>query len=424
MSENGTRTGSFALLRNNPQLRWLFIAQVVSYAGDWFAYVALAGQIHDLTGSSVLVSLVSVLEALPTFLLVPLAGPIVDRFDRRRIVMFVSFGQAAAAACMVLVRSSSTVPIGFVAVAVIAGLAAFVGPATQAAIPNLARSPEEMRAATVLFSSTWGIMLAVGSALGGVVASVFGRSTAFLANAGSFLLAAGFIALVSAPMQGDRSNTSRRVRPLADMAEAARFARRDHVTLALLSFKMTAGIGAGIVSLLVVFARDNLNGGDAASGLLMGARGVGAVLGPIIAMRFIKRDTSRLLTVCGMSGLVFAVGYLLLSASTVLAAGLVAVMFAHLGGGANWALSTYGLQLRSPDEIRGRILAGDFAIVTLVLSVSGIAAGLIDQATGNLRATMVGFSLVAAVSAVANLAATRSLRRRLRAEDGANRIGE
>jgi len=414
-----TRIGALELLRTNRQLRWLFLAQVVSYAGDWFAYVALAGRIHDLTGSSVLVSLVYVLESLPTFLMVPLAGSVVDRLDRRRIILAVSGAQMVAAAAMVAVRSSATVPLAFVCVATISALAAFVGPAAQAAIPNLARSPEELSSAAALFGSTWGVMLAVGSAAGGAFAAAFGRDAAFLANAASFLAAAGLVALVSVPMQGDRSGTRSKVRPLADMAEAARYARRDRVMLALLSSKMTAAIGSGIVGLLVVFARDNLHGGDASSGLLLAARGVGAAIGPLVAARFIARDLSRLLTVCGMAGLVFGAGYLLLSGANVLGVGLVAVMVAHIGGGAQWSMSTYGLQMRSPDDIRGRILAGDFAIVTLVLSVSGLAAGFIAQASGNLRATMVGFSAVAAASAVVNLTLTRGIRRRLRAEAAA-----
>jgi hypothetical protein len=60
----------------------------------------------------------------------------------------------------------------------------------------------------------------------------------------------------------------------------------------------------------------------------------------------------------------------------------VLVACAHLGGGAQWMMSTYGLQLRSPDSIRGRVLAGDFAIVTLVISIASVVAGLLSEAIG------------------------------------------
>ena len=67
------------LLRTNRELRWVFCAQVVSFLGDWFVFVALAGYIDDATGSEILVSLVLVSLSLPSFLASPLAGPVVDR---------------------------------------------------------------------------------------------------------------------------------------------------------------------------------------------------------------------------------------------------------------------------------------------------------------------------------------------------------
>ena len=68
----------FELLRTNRELRWVFCAQVVSFLGDWFVFVALAGYIDDATGSEILVSLVLVSLSLPSFLASPLAGPVVD----------------------------------------------------------------------------------------------------------------------------------------------------------------------------------------------------------------------------------------------------------------------------------------------------------------------------------------------------------
>ena len=163
MTEPSKRLGSIALLRSNKQLRMLFIAQVVSYLGDWFAYVAITGRVQDLTGSNFLVSLLSVLEMLPYFLMSPIAGSVADRFDRRRIIIVTSLTQVVAALGMLLVRSEGTVFISFISVSLIAGLAAFVAPATQAAIPNLARNADENQTATALFGAMWGVMAAVGT---------------------------------------------------------------------------------------------------------------------------------------------------------------------------------------------------------------------------------------------------------------------
>jgi len=414
VAEQGTRLGSIALLRSNKQLRLLFIAQVVSYMGDWFAYVAITGRVQDLTGSNFLVSLLSVLEMLPYFLMSPIAGSVADRFDRRRIIIVTSLCQVLAALGMLLVRSESTVFISFISVSLIAGLAAFVAPATQAAIPNLARNADENQTATALFGAMWGVMAAVGSGLGGLFAWGFGRDAAFVANAASFIAAAVSVSLVSLPMQTERKNTGR-MRPIADTIAAARFARKDKVVLALLASKTTAAIGMGVRGIIVVFAREELNGGDAGSGLLLTARGVGAALGPVIGVRFIGSSMSRLITVCAVSGIVFGLGYTCVTATHLMVFAVVGVMVAHLGAGGEWAISTLGLQLRCPDEVRGRIMAADYAVATLVLALAGLGAGALAE-FASVRLALFVFAVASTIAAIVYLAMTRRLRQMLAAE--------
>ena len=408
-----------AMLRSNRDIRSLFVAQVVSYAGDWFAYVAFVGLVQDLTDSPILVTLVYVAQSLPAFLMSPIAGPAADRFDRKRIIQTVSLLQAVAAAGLLLVDSRATLWVGFACLCMISALGAFVPPAAQAGLPNLARSPDELKHASLLFGSLWGAMLAVGAAAGGLFASVFGRDAAFAANSLSFVGATLAISFVRVAMQRrDRPRATSRIRPLADMAEAFGEARRDRVLLALLGSKATFGIGAGIVGLLAVLATDELNGGDGATGLLLGMRGVGVAAGPLIAARLVGPSTSRLLTLCGSAGLAFGVCYLGLAIAPALGIAAVLALLAHLGGGAQWTLSTYGLQRRAPDEIRGRILAGDFAIVTLIITLSNLAAGALAGLVGA-RAAIAAFAGISLLAAGLYLMLTRTLRARLAAEEAA-----
>src|SRR5262245_35010471 len=238
MAQDGV--SMWRLLRTNRDLRLLFFAQVVSYCGDWFAYVALVGLIKDVNGSSFQRALVYVAMTFPQFLLSPVAGAMADRHDRKRILVTVSLFQSVAALALLGV-GAGRIWLGFVAQATIAALAAFVPPASQAGIPNLVRSEEEIPIAGVLFGSVWGVMLAVGAALGGVFAEAFGRDAAFVANAMSFVLAAALVSRIRRPMQAPRAETgpAKRVRPLADMNEALTHARHDHVLLALLASKAT-----------------------------------------------------------------------------------------------------------------------------------------------------------------------------------------
>jgi len=391
----------------------MFGAQVISYLGDWFSFVAVVGLVDDLTDSNFLVSLVMVAFSLPSFIASPVAGPMVDRFDRRRILIAVSMVQALAALGMLLV-GDGTVWLAFVFQSTVSALAALVGPATSAAIPNIARDQEELRLANSILGSTWGVMLAIGAAIGGVFASVFGREACFIANAVSFVIAGLLFASIRTPMQAPRDPALRRhrLRPVADMREALGHARQDPVLLALILSKTTFAVGSGVVSQLAVLASDVFKGGDASRGVLIGARGLGAGIGPLLASRYTGNDLGRVIRVCGYSSLVFSCCYVIGAWMPVFVLAAVFITMAHLGGGAQWTLSTFGLQMRSPDEMRGRIIAGDFALVTLMMSVTSASAGVLSDAIG-VRAAITSFAVAAAVASVIYVNATRHLHTQL-----------
>jgi MFS family permease len=392
----------------------VFGAQIVSYLGDWFAFVALAGLVEDVTDSRFLVSLVLVSMTIPGLFMSPVAGSFADRFDRRKILIVVSVLQAFAA-LLLLLHSAAGIWITFVAQCLIAALASFVGPSTSASVPNLVDNDDDLRKTNALFGSTWGTMLAVGAALGGVFAAVFGRNAAFIANAVSFVVAALLFAGVKRPMQSERTQNSNkgRVRPIADMKEAINVAKKDPVILALLCSKMTFAVGAGIVSQLAVLASNVFNVGDSGRGLLIGVRGIGSGLGPIIGARIAGRDMAKLLKVCGYAGIVFAVCYVGAALSPFIGMAAVFIALAHLSGGAQWTLSTLGLQMEAPDHVRGRVMAGDMAMVNTMIGFTSILAGLTSQFIG-VRPAIIIFAAAAAVASVVYLIATAGIIRRLR----------
>ena len=406
----------FSLLRRNRNVRLVVLAQIINYLGDWFTIVALSGLVQDLTDSKFLVSVVMVSFTFPSFLMSPVAGPSVDRFDRRKILVIVSFAQAVAALGLLTV-DAGRVWTAFLFQGIIAALASFVGPATSAAIPNLVDNEDDLRIANSITGSTWGVMLALGAAIGGVFAAAYGRNAAFLADAVSFVVAALLFLMINRPtQQHDTSSAARApVRPVQDMKEAVHVAREDKVILALMSSKMTYAIGAGIVSQLAVLAATEFHAGDGGRGLLIAARGLGAGLGPIVAARYIGRDLGRLLRVCGFASLVFSVCYLGAAVSPALGVAFGFVAVAHFAGGAQWVMSSVGLQMRAPDHVRGRVLAGDFAMVSLVIASTSILAGLTSEHIG-VRPAMVIFSGVAALASTGYVLVTGNLRRSLSSE--------
>jgi MFS family permease len=129
----------------------------------------------------------------------------------------------------------------------------------------------------------------------------------------------------------------------------------------------------------------------------------------------VKGNLERLLLTCGVAGVLFSAFYLGASISPHIVVAAVFVALAHFGGGAQWVLSSYGLQMRAPDEVRGRVLAGDFAIVTLTLSITSALSGVVSDAIG-VRATIAVFAVMAAVAGTIYLIVTTPIRQRLRSE--------
>ena len=396
------------VLRSNSSVRNLFLAQNVSVMGDYFTYVALVGLIKEATDSTFLVSLVYAAYVLPSFFFSPIAGPIVDKFDRRKIIVVVSALQAIFGIGFLL-SNADRIWLALLTQIVISSLAVITLPAFGSALPNIVHNDEELRQANALFGSSWGASVFVGSALGGLFAATFGRTA-------TFAVCAGLITLIKIPMQERKANAKREpVRPIADMREAFHYAKENNVIFALMASKTTQAVGAGAVSQLAVLAIDAFNTGDDGSGLLLAARGLGAAIGPFIFMRFARNNMPRLLLLCGVCGVIWSIFYLTASASPMLWLAALSIAAAHVGGGAIWTMASYGLQTSTEDHIRGRVLAGDMGFAMLVTGLSSIGTGIL----GEFLPIRIAIALVAGISGLCSLSyllGTIGLRKRLRSE--------
>ena len=405
----------FSVLRTNRDVRRLFIADNISIMGDYFTYVALAGLVKDSTNSNLMVALVYVAFTLPSFFISPIGGAVVDKFDRKQVLVIVSLMQALCAVGLLFI-TASTIWLGLLAQVCITGLSAFINPAVSAALPNVVRNAEELRHANALFGASWGAMVFLGAAFGGYFSQTFGRTATFAVDIATFVIAAGLIALIKTPMQEQIAAPERTpVRPWHDMLEAFHFAQRDHAIFALAASKATFAVGAGAVSQLAILAADAFQSGDGGHGLLLAARGLGAALGPLLVTRLVRNNFSRLLTICGISGFAFSLCYLGVSVAPTLGVACLCIMAAHFGGGAQWTLSTLGLQMRSPDHLRGRVLAADMALATLMMGLSSIASGVLGEFFP-VRIAIAIMGGTAVVAASAFMLTTHSLRQSMRSE--------
>ena len=415
-------SATLRLFRTNRDFTRVYLAQLISFAGDWFATVALLGLALDLTGSTAVTSLVLVLQTGPFFLVAPFAGALADRLDRRRLMIGADLARVVICVGFLFVRDAETLWIGLLCVTLLSVGAAFFEPASAAALPNLV-DHHDLATANALMGSAWGTMVAVGAALGGVVAATLGNDVAFIVNGLSFLASGLLILSVRRSFSAARS-------PVADgeppapvvpmgiagvrsaITETMILVRGNRAIGAFLLTKTSFGAGMGVLVLLAVFGRDVFGGGDIGIGILYAARGLGALVGPFAARRWAGDDDRAIIRAISVAVVVFITSYALLPAAPGLLAAAACVFAAHLGGGSEWFLSSYALQRSTPDAVRGRVLSVDFALVTAVTAASQLLAGGLATVVGPVETLYVMVAIVA-LTGGAWLVWTRPLRRPL-----------
>ena len=365
------------LLRREKDFRRTYVAQLIALGGDWFAIIPLLVLLPQLTGTGIWGAMVLAADTLVFALVGPYAGTVVDRLDRRRVIVVANTVAGLAALLLVLVRSEATAWIALVAIGVVAAAKAFAQPAAAAALPNLV-DREDLATASVLSGASWGTMLAVGAALGGVVSGTLGYTACFVIDAVLLLGAAALTASTTRPFS-DPDAPSRAPRPvLQDIGEAVGYARRESRVLALITCKSGPAFGNGALSLFPLYGAAAFGLGPLGIGLMYSARGIGAVAGPLVARRW-AADPARLHGVLAVSMAIFGVAYLALGVTPYFGLVLVLLAVGHAGGGANWILSTYGLQAAVPDALRGRVFSADYTLATLVIAGSQVVFGLLSD---------------------------------------------
>jgi len=403
MTERGTgrRVGYLDLLRNNHDFRRLFIGQLVSQTGDWFNSVALFTLLLRLSGSGEAVGFILIIKLLPSFFVGPLAGVVADRFNRKTIMIVADVARGILVLGFLLVRSPDQVWLVYALAGVEIAIATFFDPAKSAAIPGIV-SREELISANGLSGASWSVTLALGAAVGGVVTEVFGSDTAFIVDSISFFVSAAYISAVRirSTSRPDRSKnlSLADATGVTDLIEGARYLKSNPRVMALLLVKSGWGLGGGVLLLLTIYGKQIFplgHDGAASIGLLYSARGLGALIGPMIAGVITSGAPRTMRKSISIAFFVSCAFYLLLAHSPVLAVALLCVLGAHSGGSIQWVFSTTLLQMTVPDRFLGRVFALEMALLTLTMSVSTYVTGLgVDYPGLGARrmATVLGFA--------------------------------
>jgi len=377
------------LLRENRNYRLLWIAQLISEFGDWFYTLAVYALLLELTGNKAQsVGLAVVLQVLPQTIVGPMAGVINDRLSRKAIMIGSDIARFFVVLGMLLIRTPGMVWLVYPLLLLETIGAAFNEPAHSAVIPNLVPERDILNA-NAIGSITWSFCLSVGSSLGGVVAVLLGRDAVFVLNAVSFLVSAWLIRRMQFEEPHTAGLPALQVKDLIDFSpviEGFRYIRSDRRLLAAVFVKCGIGLlGANNVLLPILGQRVfpvNLPGLDAqraatlGMSMLMGARGAGALIGPLVSGRWAGDRHDRLRTGIFLGFLLAAAGYICLGLSASLAVAITSVVLAHAGSSTNWVFSTTLLQFFSVDRFRGRVFSADYGLCMLTISISSYLAGI------------------------------------------------
>jgi len=375
------------LVGGNRNFRRLWLAQIVSEIGDWFYTLSIYTLLLQFTGHAGSVALALILQVLPQTLVGPTAGVINDRLKRKHVMIAADLVRFLVVTAMLFVRSRSMVWLVYPLLVAETTMTAMFEPARSAVIPNITAEGEVLVANT-MSSMTWSVNLMIGAGVGGLVAAFFGRDTVFILNALSFLVSAALIGGMRFAEPHAEAAAPLRPRDLVDFSPVLEGIRyiRNHPTLLPAVFAKAGElmVGPSWVIFTVMGAREFAVHGrhiDAAGGamlgmsILIGGRGIGALVGPVVSARWAGSNDHRLRLGILFGYLTISAGYGVLGASRSVWMAAVCAMLAHAGGSTVWVFSTTLLQLNTEDRFRGRVFAADLGLGSLSFAITAYLAG-------------------------------------------------
>jgi MFS family permease len=372
-----------ALLRHRP-----FGLYIAARGCSEFAYqiaaVAVGWQIYALTGNAFDLGLAGLLEFLPTALFIFVAGHAADRFDRRRVAQACQLvsGGALAALGVATFAHWVTLPMIFAAILTLGIAGAFESPAVSALLPAV--TPRGLlQRGTAVSTGVFQIAMISGPAVGGFAYAAVPALPYAIAAALS-LLAALLNGLISTPLRVADPEAPSGSSLFAGVA----FVRNNPAILGTISLDLFAVLLGGATALLPIYARDILHTGPMGLGVLRAAPAVGALLmSAVLARHALQRRVGvrmfQAVIVFGLATVVFA-----LSRSMWLSVGALVILGA--ADTVSMVIRIALVQLRTPDDMRGRVGAVNYLFVNASNQLGAFESGTLAGFIGAMPAALVG----------------------------------
>ena len=380
---------AYRSLLSNSRLTRLLLGEGISAVGDWLYFVAMLVIVYDVAQDPFLLGLIGAARVVPYAVLSVPAGVLADRFDRRTIMIVTNGVRAVLMVVLAVLVATGAPPITIVALAIVSTTAsAFFAPALAAYLPSLARDERELGIANSARETIDSLAVIVGPSIGAVLLSAGGTVFPFVLNAASFLVAA-LVVLTLPHGRPGRAATGH-----ADHDETIGMAPERSLVSILagpIALDLVTSVVGGALSMLtVVIAVDHLASGEAGTGALNAATGVGGLAASILVARFITGPLGRPLLGAALVG---AGSLLVLALVRDLSVALVAIGVAV---GALLVLDVVNVTLVQrvvPDALRGRGFG--------VLHSIGASAFAIGSFGGPVTAGMLGVPVTLVALAVA-----------------------
>jgi len=391
--------GALGAFRSRP-FAWFWPSLVTSLTGVWVRITAQGYLVYDLTDNELLLGLVSFANAAPVLIASPIAGAILDRVDRRRVLQAVQTTQGIAIFVLAILVATDSIAVWHVlVVAAIMGFASgFDWPARLATIPLLVEKAQ-LKSAVALTAAAFNGSRIIGPAIGGILAGTIGIAACFFLNAALYLpliLVLAFIPLRAKAVDATRSSAATQLTLRAgargEVAEGYRYIWRTPTIRGLLSVDIVPlAFGVSYFTLAPAVAKDVLGLGETGLGILLACNGVGSLVGTIlVALMTGMRHRGRIIVAgVGLFG-VTMVGYALsgdviLSCILIGLLGLIASTYATL----NDTL----VQTLVDDNYRGRVLSV-YSMLWGLTPIGGLIGGAMANVFGVQTALVVNGLLV------------------------------
>lgn len=386
--------GSFAaLLRENRNYRNCWLGQVVSEIGDHFNSIAVLSMALHLTGSGATVGGVMLARVGPALLAAPLAGVVLDRMDRRRVMIASDLIRALVAAAHLLLLVYPRTWLIYSLSALLTFASPFFNSGRASILPRLV--PREfLHAANALTQTTGWLTVAVGTMLGGFSTSWLGYRGAFLINAASFLWSAWAISTLRvdggfAPARAARTAASA-PSGWTEFRDGVAYIRRNPLILGILLLGAGWATGGGAAQILFTLFGETVFGkGPAGTGLIWGCAGFGLVAGGLLARKWESHLNFRLYKhTVTVTFLLHGLFYMMFSVAPDIWQAAAFIFLSRLCVALNSVMNRTMLLLHVPDRLRGRVFTAAEGITNGVMMLSMAAAAV---AAGRYSPRQIGF---------------------------------